>query len=405
MEREPLALVLSGAAALGAYQVGVLDHVINRVADELGGDVQFDVVSGTSAGAINAAGLASGADDPGAAVDRLAERWTALRLEEVLRPSAVELLSMIAEVGAAPARLQRVLRALGARGGLVDARPIERLCEEAVRPGQIAAHLAAGRLGAVAVAATQVATGRATVFHQGGAARAVHGATAMIAGELGTAHVLASAAVPLLFPAVAIDGELYCDGGLRQLVPLSPALHLGARRVVMVSAMALPSASSEGAAARRAAADSPLYLAGKALDALFTDGVDGDLDRLLQINRLLEAGRRRFGPAFTDELGAELEAMGAPAMRPVDVVHVRPSRDLGGLAAEYIADGGGGALHGAVSRGFRRLIDQDPTRAGGLLAYLLFDGGFAAELIALGRADARAHHAALVALCRPRPAT
>lgn len=393
-----MALVLSGAAALGAYQVGVLDHLVTAVADDLDGPLGFDIVSGTSAGAINGAAVASAADLPAAAVERLADAWTGLRLADVLRPSAVELLAMLADVGAAPARWQRALAMLGARGGLVATRVVADLCAQAVRPGRITEHLAAGRLSAVAVAATQIATGRATVFYQGTRGVRPNAGPSMVATALTAQHVLASAAVPLLFPAVAIDGDLYCDGGLRQLVPLSPALHLGARRVLMVSCGSPVATGPDAAAARRSAAGSPLYLAGKALDALFTDGVDGDLDRLQQVNRLLEAGRRRYGDDFAAELDGELAAMGAPPVRPIELVHVRPSRDLATLATEYVTSPGSArSLRGTVARGFRRLVERDPVRAGGVLSYLLFDGGFAGELIALGRADARAQHAALVA--------
>ncbi|HVV87812.1 MAG TPA: patatin-like phospholipase family protein [Kofleriaceae bacterium] len=399
MEPLPLALVLSGAAALGAYQVGVLDHLLGELGGELGAPPSIDILSGTSAGAINAAALASGAAHPTEAVGRLADAWTGLQLERVLRPSAIELLAMVADVGAAPARLQRALAALGARGGLVDTDAIERLCVAAARPARIQQNLEEGRLLALAVAATQVATGQATVFHQGRARLRLHAGPSMVDTRIGPRHVLASAAVPLLFPAVTIDGELYCDGGLRHLVPLSPALHLGARRVLMVSATSAAAAGAQVESARRSAAGSPLYLAGKALDALFTDGVDSDLDRMLHVNALLEAGRRRFGPSFAAQLDGELAAMGVPPVRPIEVVHLRPSCDLGALAAEYVASAAAARrMRGGVARAFRRLIDRDPVRAGGVLAYLLFDGGFAGELIALGRADARARHAELRAL-------
>lgn len=398
MERGPLALVLSGAAALGAYQVGVLDYLVHGV----GVPLRLDVVSGTSAGAINGAAMATDVDRPEAAVERLADAWTSLELDAVLRPSVVELLAMIADISAAPTRIQRVLSALGARGGLVGADVVERLCRAAIHPGAISSHLAAGRLRALAVAATHVATGRATVFYQAREPLAARGGARMVEAAITAAHVQASAAVPLLFPAVPIAGELYCDGGLRQLVPLSPALHLGARRVVMVGASASADGGPATEAARQAAAGSPLYLAGKALDALFTDGVEGDLDRLVQLNRVLEAGRRRFGPSFAADLDDELRALGAPPLRPIDVVHLRPSRDLAALAAEYVASAPRHAgPRGVIARGFRRLVERDPVRAGGVLAYLLFDGGFARELIALGRADAHAHHGQLAALLAP----
>lgn len=398
MEPASVALVLSGAAALGAYQVGVLDHLLTSVAHDVGGTT-FDVLCGTSAGALNAAALASDADMPLAAVERMADVWTSLVLDRVLRPSAVELLAMAADLGGDHTRLRRALALLGARGGLVGRRPLEQLCKKVVRPAWIEDHLHGRRLRALAVAATDVATGQARVFFDGSAPLRPHAGATMVRTAITPAHVMASASIPLLFPPVDIDGELYCDGGLRQVVPLSPALHLGAKRVLMITASADVTPDPEVARARRDAASSPFYLAGKALDALFTESIDGDVDRLHQLNRVLEAGRRRFGPSFVDSIGRELTAMGAPAVTPVELVHLRPSRDLGALAAEYIASPDSARwLRGPLGRVFRRLVARAPTRAGGLLSYLLFDGGFAARLIELGREDARNRHAELVGL-------
>ena len=398
IERGPSGVVLAGAAALGAYQIGVLDHLVTHVAPALDAGLGLEVLSGTSAGAIHAAALASNIDDPGAAVATMRAAWTSLRLDEMLRPSAIELLSMLSELAGRPERIHRILQALGARGGLVDPRPVARLAAQAVDRVAIGEHLRRRRLAGVAVSATEVATGRATVFHQARHPPAVSGAV-MVPVELAPEHVLASASMPVLFPAVAIGGELYCDGGLRQMVPLSPALHLGARRVLVVSAVARIDDDAFAGAARRAAVASPLYLAGKALDALFSDGVESDLDRLRQVNRLLDAGTRRYGAGFAASLDRDLASVGAPPVRPIDAVHLQPSRDLGALAAAYVAsDDFARRARGATSRAFRCVAGDNGARGGGLLAYLLFDGGFAAQLIDLGHDDARARHDELVAL-------
>lgn len=392
-------LALAGAAALGAYQVGVLSHVVEEVALELARPLRFDVLTGTSAGAMHAAALATAADDLTSAVARLRDVWSGLRLEQMLRPSAVEVLAMLTDLTGRGTLRQRAMLALGVRGGLLDPEPVARLCRLAVDGTAIDAHLRAGRLQAVAVAATQVSTGRAVVFHQARRPPRRGGATVMAAVQLAPDHALASAAVPLLFPAVAIDGDLYCDGGLRQMVPLSPALHFGTRRLLAVSSVAPAPASPDASAARAhlAASSSPLYLAGKALHALFTDGIVGDLDRVTQLDRVLEAGRRRFGATFLDELNAELAEMEAPPLHPVQLLHLAPSCDVGALAAAHVTDPGfTRRIHGAAARALRWIADGDPTRAGDLLSYLLFDGGFADRLMDLGRCDARARHDELV---------
>ncbi|MEZ4402651.1 MAG: patatin-like phospholipase family protein [Kofleriaceae bacterium] len=396
----PAAIVLAGASALGAYQAGVLRYVVRQVARDLPTRFRFELLSGTSAGSINAVALAALASDPVDAVEQVCRAWRALDLRAVLRPSAIEVLAMAADLAGVPGRLMRALRAHGARGGLLDPRPFERILAAAVSPSAIAANLAAGHLRGLAVSTTHVATGRAVVFHQGvGQPRSGGGPGTMRPATIGVRHALASAAIPLLFPAVSIDDDLYCDGGLRQMVPLSPALNLGARRVLMVNpGGGERAASGATAAARRAASGSPLYLAGKALNALFVDGLDGDLDRLLKINQVIAAGTARYGAAFEADLAADLEASGAAPLAQVDVVHLEPSVDVGLLAAQHVAAAGFASGRGAPGRALRWLADGDPYRAGDLLAYLLFDGAFAAALIEQGEADARGRHADLVAL-------
>jgi NTE family protein len=216
--------------------------------------------------------------------------------------------------------------------------------------------------------------------------------------QLTPAHVLASAAVPLLFPAVVVDDELYCDGGLRQMVPLSPALHLGARRLLVVSSVATsPPVDEPAAREERVTSSSPLYLVGKALHALFTDGVAADLDRVLQIDQILEAGRRRYGDGFVAELNEELAIMQRPALEPVEVLRLEPSCDVGALAAAHVVEPAfTRRLRGVAGWALHWIADGEPARAGDVLSYLLFDGEFARKLIDLGRADARARHHELV---------
>ena len=396
-------VVLAGAAAVGAYEVGVLRYLVTELEPDLQGPL-FDVVCGTSAGAINAVTLAAFADRPAAGVRQLCDAWSALRIDQMLRPSVIELLSMTLDVTGAPRSARRAIRACGARGGLLDPAPIRSLVDQ-VPLDRIPAQLRTGQLRGIAISTTRVATGKAVVFYQ--AASPIPSWPSrneeLVEQELLADHVVASAAIPLLFPAVVIGSEAYCDGGLRQLVPLSPALRLGADRLLVINPLAESAAGDrviEGA--RRAATTSPLYLAGKALNALFADRIEADLDRMAQVSTLLRAGRRRFGPAFEHELSVELASMGVAPLRDVEVLHIVPSRDLGALAAEYVASPQFAETHGAAGRVLRQIADGDPARAGNLLSYVLFDGGFASLLIELGHADARAQQAALAVLLAPR---
>ncbi|MCX5747161.1 MAG: phospholipase, partial [Proteobacteria bacterium] len=164
---------------------------------------------------------------------------------------------------------------------------------------------------------------------------------------------------------VEIAGEQYCDGGLRQMVPLSPAIHLGAPRLLVVN----PLPATRPRAPRSASVTSPLYLAGKALNALFADRVAADLTQLDRITELLRAGERRYGVTFERDLNHELARVGNAELRPIEALAIEPSTDLGALAAGYVTSPAF-ALRtpGAAGTLLRWMADGDPDRFGDLLA-------------------------------------
>jgi NTE family protein len=387
-------LVLAGGAAHGAYEVGVLRYLHEELARELGGTPRFDVICGTSVGALNACALAAFADAPATGVARMVAAWEGLRLSEMLRPSPTGIAAMVTALAG---------RHGSAAAGLFSSRPIADLLQRTVPFEGIGVNVAAGRVGALAVSTTRVASGEVVVFVQQRARlldAELGGAAVACPARIGVRHVLASAAVPLLFPPVAIDGALHCDGGLRQMLPLAPALRLGADALVVVNPRRFPDV--EPAAVRRArerAYGSPVFLVGRVLDVLLVDRVQEDLGRLRQIDAILEAGTRRYGAGFVSELAQQLRAAGRPPVRPVDAVEICSSQDLARVAADYVRSPlflrRAGQLHGRV---FRCLADAEGTRETTFLSYLLFDGELAGRLMEIGRADARARSGELRAL-------
>ncbi|HLT37727.1 MAG TPA: patatin-like phospholipase family protein, partial [Enhygromyxa sp.] len=226
-ERPCTALVLSGGGARGAYEVGVLRYVRER----LGIDTRFDVITGTSVGAINGAYIAATCDRPRGQARALQRVWSQLTIERVYDFGWPQLRS-----------LPRVLfgRALpktphgGRVGGLVDSTALERLVREQIPWRRLTENLAKGHLHAFSVTATEVATGVSTVFIQTGRRRLEpwpEGSNeAVVRTGITASHTLASAAIPVLFPAVKIGDQFFVDGALRHNTPLRPALRLGARR-------------------------------------------------------------------------------------------------------------------------------------------------------------------------------
>lgn len=388
-------LVLAGGAARGAYEVGVLEHIVEHVSRDVGFDVPFDVICGTSVGAINACCVAAWADEHRARVARLASVWSGLKIHEILRPMGGGVLDV--------ARGFFGRRPHVETGAIFDPSLLAQILTRSIPYERIDWQLRQGNISAVTCSATQVATGRTVVFVQ---RRRAHPAPwsetpAVIprSVRLRAVHTLASAAVPLMFPAVRIDGRYYCDGGLRQNIPISPARRLGATHLLIINPKHRK-VVGEGAAveqAREEAFPSPLFLLGKTLNALLLDRIDNEIDRFEKINSIIDAGTRHYGPTFVDALNEELGKPKGKGLKRLISVHVRSSENIGAMAADYVASP---SFHvpGMLGRIMKRLAEGEATREADLLSYLLFDGEFARRLIEIGRRDAREHHEELCAL-------
>ncbi len=362
--RGDLALVLTGGGARAAYQVGFLHTVAERCPD-----LRPDILTGVSAGAINATFLASHPGGFGAAIADLDRLWRELSIEDVF-DTRVRSLGRLA--------LSWGLRLISGGGlrlnparGFLDTEPLRRFLHRTLAsadgtlPG-IDRALDEGRLKAFALTATSYSTGQSVTFHNG---RGIadwerpnrRGARTSPTIE----HVLASSALPILFPAVRLVDGWYGDGGVRLTAPLAPAVHLGARRILAISTRFGRS---------RAEADLPVVdgypppaqVASVLLNAVFLDQLDGDALRLERINQLL----------------AKLPPEEHGALRPLRLLVRRPSRDLGKLANEYEA-----RLPRALrflSRGTGTL----ETRSNDFLSLIMFQSDYLSRLVELGRTDA-----------------
>ncbi|CAN5852902.1 patatin-like phospholipase family protein [soil metagenome] len=404
-----VALVLAGGEARVAYKVGVVQHIVEEVSKDLGRDVPLDILCGTSIGALNACALAAFADEPRKRAARLADIWTGLRVEELVQPDLRGILSM----GKRWLWGNRDFETVSAsEGGLVHPQGLERLVESTIPFAAIDDHLQKGLLSALTVSTTHIATGRTIVFvHRRERDLPPWSLDPTItprAASITARHAFASAAIPLLFRAVRLDGEFHCDGGLRQNVPLSPARRLGARGVIVVNPRYIDMKVDDSGKAPDAedVVPGPLFLLGKTLNALLLDRIDTDLARLRSINDILEAGTRTYGPGFVAEINAALGHPKGRGMRPMRSLLIRASQDIGKLASAYVRSPtfarrvGGGA-----GRLMRRLADREPQDESDLLSYLLFDGEFARQLMEVGRDDARARHAELCTFFEAMTAT
>jgi NTE family protein len=392
------ALVFSGGGARGAYEAGVVRYLVEELPKCLGHAPRFDILCGTSVGAIHACYLAATAHLGPERGRKLVEFWTTMKLDEVLPISMRDLLSLPRRVlglrhtaermksGEAPERLY----------GLLNTEPLERLVINAIPWRSIRPNVRQGLVDAVCVAATQIGTGNVVVFIESrdrSVPRWSRDPTMVPRPtRLLPTHALASAAIPVLFPAVRVASTYYADGGIRLNTPLAPALRLGADRVLVVSLRQNPQQASEAALSDQRVEDygSPLFLFGKVLNALLLDHIDTDLARMRVINEILTDGEKAFGPDFLERLNAVADRERGQRFQHIDDVVIRPSADLGRLAGQILRNISGTRGRSPLLRlaarnlaGGRRGYESD------LLSYLLFDGEFLAPLAELGFSDAR----------------
>jgi NTE family protein len=385
---QPLAVVLSGGGARGAYEAGVLRYALGKLAPRLGRTAIPQIFCGTSVGAINACALAARAELADLGARLLADRWQSLRLQDVFKLGWGDL-----------AAIARWLMGRPLPGGvtsLLDAGPLAELVREFIPWRALHQNVAEARVRAVTLSATDVETGHTIIFVESAVDHALYSTDAAVEyapARLKPQHALASAAIPIIFPSVRVGGRVFVDGSLRQNTPLSPAIRLGCERVLVVGLRADPRMLSARAARRQAPIEqesmsSPLFLFGKLLDALLLDRVENDLANLRRVNAALTA--LTPGLIETQPLALALVAAGG-GMRPVRDLLIRPSQDLGKLASDVLTRPAVRArLAGPAGYLMRRIgenaaVTQDPSD---LLSYLLFDGEYAGELVALGERDA-----------------
>ncbi len=384
------AVVLSGGGARGAYEAGVLSYVYSEVSRRLGRQVHFDIITGTSVGAINACYLA-GAQGDAQCGQRLAAIWRSLSFESVMSLSV-------------PALARLPWQLLGGRGkdstggrrlrGLFNTQGLEALVRKSVRWDLLRRNIDEGDLLGLAVTATEIASGRSRVFVDcAGPGAPVCAADPLVVTEpaqIGPDHALASASIPLIFPAIKIGARFFSDGGLRMNTPLSPALRLGADKVLVIGLKSLAEDAAELVASREAIAQSPLYLAGKALNALLLDRVEYDLDRMRLFNDILRNGVEAFGDGFLERINEPIVAHRGRPYRIVDSLFIRPSADLGVEAAECLRSQLRSATGGYLRRSILRYLADSDVSEADVLSYLYFDGCYAARLMEMGRRDAAA---------------
>ncbi len=365
-----VALVLSGGGARNAYHAGFLAELAPWFPD-----LSIDILTGASAGAINLAHLAASEKPLPEALEDLVGIWSRIEVSDVFNISTR---SLAGHVGSwALSLLSGKAGKFSAMRGMVDTAPLRRLLQRELQTDGgpvkgIRENIERGRLRAIAVTATNYTTGRTVTFVQGQNIENWERANRVsMEVEIGVDHIMASTSLPFFFPAVKVGDAWYGDGGIRMNAPLAPAVHLGANRILAISTR-FPRSAEQAERDRSPGYPPPAQILSTLFDAIFLDMFDYDAHQLERYNRLLY------------DLPQPLRG----SLRPVKLLLIRPSQDLGRLANEFEAK---------LPRTFRYLTRGLGTKETGhndALSIISFQHEYLARVMEIGRADAHANREA-----------
>lgn len=369
-------LILSGGGARGAYQVGVLKALAALLPETTRNP--FSVICGTSAGAINALSIASRPGLFRLRVQELETIWSNLRAQDVYRADAWGVLKNSIRLGLSLLR-GRTFSNEGRPVALLDNSPLRTLLESFVQMRSVDNAIARGELLAVGVTAMDYATGESVSFFQGERPQWQRSLRKGVCTRLTVDHLMASAAIPTIFPAACIDGRYYGDGAMRQIRPLSPALRLGADRLFIIGV----GDKAERLAQSSLPKNSPSVpqMINQLIYSAFIDALESDLEILEIINKL-----NRLAP--TDRL---LEEFGIDHLRPIEHLSIQPSMSISAIAEDCFHE-----LPASVRIFLRATRSTAEEGAASATSYLLFEPGFCRQLIDMGYRDTLAREREVV---------
>lgn len=413
--RSKLGLVLSGGGARGAYEAGVLHYMRTMLPPEISKKRRFDVLCGSSVGAINVAHLASTAHDLTYQGKRLHELWKNVKQEDVYNRDVMSFASFMTR------SFLGITRNLMSRrqdddlplikkkhfAGLLNAAPLAPFLKKQVAWNQISVNIRNRLLNAVSVTATNVITGQVELFIEKHDSVPYTGTYMWHDIKLEAHHVLASAALPLIFQTIRIGRNYYMDGGVRMNTPMSPAIQLGADKILVIGLHHQTTPQEQEKIDRDliASHEPPTMgmMLGKILSAVFLDRLDYDIEQMTRINRIIKWGEEVYGSDFVERINTHLRDnqirgdIANRGLKKLSAMRIYPSRDVREIFAECIE---GQKFFSKMLTSFERnllkMLDVDLFTGKDFLSFIMFQPVYISRLLELGFEDARSNHDALV---------
>lgn len=407
--------MLSGGGARGAYEAGVINYLRRRMPPEIAQKPLFKIYSGTSVGAINCAFMAATASDPIFQGEQIRKLWENLTDQDIYHTDTRALAGFLIRSGYFMATnffgLSELLKKKGGDvsafpfNGILNTSPTVFFLRRNVAWPQIHRNIERGIVQAVTVSTTHMMSGRLVLFVEKHPDVTIRpGGEIPILTQIAPKHILASAAIPLIFPIIRINREFYGDGSMRQNTPMSPAIHLGADRILIV-------AVHKSAAYKYAPPEALSYsetepavgdIMGKLMDSLFLDKLEYDLEQMRRINFLIKDFESIYGWNAMEHLNAYREKLHVPgkqiqAIRRIQPFVIAPTEDIGRIATYHFKR----LLSRRetltpVQKFFARAAEGTPDEQNDFVSYLMFEHNYLNELIALGYEDAQREHDHLV---------
>lgn len=406
-----LALVLSAGGARGAYEAGVIYYIRTGLPKKYGHRT-FPIKTGTSVGAINTVAMAAMAQDPKLQGEKIKELWLSIRQEDIYRRDFGAATHFLGSTLGGIFRNLITLNPLNLAkrtgphfSSFLDTSPLRAFLKKHIPFENITKNVMSGLVDAVAINATNLATGQNELFFQKKAEVEYLGHYRTVEGPISLEHAMASSAIPIIFPSIKIGDFYYSDGGLRLFTPMSPAIQLGADHLLIIGLRHQPTADELKKEVKTKKFQEPTIAdqMGRLLNGLFLDRIQYDLEQLKRINTIVDISEKVYGRDYVEKVNQRMRKEGlrgdiaSRGVKKIRAVEIHPSETISKIFERWYQRLKKGKFQfSAFEKMMVRLLDIDPTNGQDLLSYLTFAPEYLHQLFELGYEDAQTQRGKII---------